>query len=146
MSVTGFASSPAEFDDETRHIVAPPACSEHHLHHHHHHQKALLHGADHGIPQIGGVEATTGVGSARDDKEEEGEIVITAAQKMLAACSGSLLTSLLGKPIEFYLFDCAWIYISPYSDAPRCRASSTTVPTHTTVKHINCTHHSNKYT
>ena len=104
MSVTGFASSPAEFDDETRHIVAPPACSEHHLHHHHH-REALLNGADHGIPQVGGVEATTGVGSARDDKEE-GEIVITAAQKMLAACSGSLLTSLLGKPIEFYASDC----------------------------------------
>ncbi|RPB26631.1 hypothetical protein L211DRAFT_834974 [Terfezia boudieri ATCC MYA-4762] len=43
MSVTGFSSSPAEFDDETRHIVAPSACSEHHLHHHHH-REALLNG------------------------------------------------------------------------------------------------------
>ncbi|RPB22430.1 mitochondrial carrier [Terfezia boudieri ATCC MYA-4762] len=92
MSVTGFASSPAEFDDETRHIVAPPACSEHHLHHHHH-REALLNGANQGIP---GVEA---VSSAGDDKEE-GELVITAAQKMLAACSGSLLTSLLVTPLD----------------------------------------------
>jgi len=88
MSATGFASSPAEFDDETRHIVAPPACSEHHLHHRHH-QEALLNGT------------APGAGSARDDKDE-GEIVITAAQKMLAACSGSLLTSLLGKSMKLH--------------------------------------------
>ena len=101
MSLTGFAASPTEFDDEERHIVAPPACSEHSLHHHH--QQGHYLGSPQGDRQqvLGGAGGTAiaSVDRAIDTEDGKGEsaIVITAAQKMLSACTGSLLTSLLGE-------------------------------------------------
>ena len=100
MSLPGFAASPTEFDDEERHNVAPPACSEHALHHYHHQrylesrhgdQRQALDGAD--------DTSIASIDRAIDTEDEKGEsaIVITAAQKMLSACTGSLLTSLLGE-------------------------------------------------
>lgn len=95
MSVTGFAATPVEFDDEMRHIVAPPACSEHHLHHHHHRMDQIM---EHGLHehQTNG-RSVVGSEKERNTEDDDGELVITATQKMLSACSGSLLTSLLGK-------------------------------------------------
>ena len=95
---TGFA---AEFDDEIRHIVAPPACSQHHLHHHpYHREEHSFVGNEQSEVAVGGPGTHTHRAAAftsKDRDEGDGEIIITATQKMLSACSGSLLTSLLGK-------------------------------------------------
>ena len=93
MSTTAFTATHTEFDDEERHIIAPPACSEHHLHHHHHREKRFADDAhDHDPLSSTGENAI----AQADLPEDDNEIVITASQKMLSACSGSLLTSLLG--------------------------------------------------
>ena len=101
MSLTGFAASPAEFDDEERHTVAPPASPENPLHHHHHHRQGHYLKSPHG-ELLDGVDDTA-IASVVDrtvdteNEKEQSAIVITAAQKMLSACTGSLLTSLLGE-------------------------------------------------
>ncbi|KAF8465564.1 mitochondrial carrier domain-containing protein [Kalaharituber pfeilii] len=100
MSTTGFAATPAEYEDETRGIVTSPASSEHHIHHHHHREgRSVNSNGDGGGVQTGSGQIAIVAGPVESGSESK-KFVITPAQQMLSACSGSLLTSLLVTPLD----------------------------------------------
>ncbi|KAL7274094.1 Carrier protein, mitochondrial [Rhizina undulata] len=91
---SGFAASPAEVADEKLHIVALQ----------HHRRRPREHANSHSRPNA--IETGSPLEEGEDivasalAAESGQEVDISASQRMLAACSGSLLTSLLVTPLD----------------------------------------------